>query len=206
MESLMKSLLRIVLAGAATAAVVPLTHAHFKLLEPAASLLTDDRGDPQKLAPCGGTSDDAGTPSGAVTPVQGGQPLLLRIQETIFHPGHYRVALAVVSRDELPPEPEAVMQETERGPRSHSAPIQDPPQIPVLADGLLPRTSPPTELLETYVDLPNINCERCTLQVIQFMLNHPGTREGNFAYYHCADLAITADPAKPIDTRWPEQS
>jgi hypothetical protein len=202
----MKRYARLLLAGAAAAVAVPLAQAHFKLLEPPSSLLTDERGDPQKLAPCGGTSEDQGTLSGIVTPVQGGQPLLLRIQETIFHPGHYRVALAVESRDELPPEPPATMQETERGPRSASAPIQDPPEIPVLVDGLLPRTAPPAELHEVSIDIPNINCERCTLQVIQFMLNHPGTREGNFAYYHCADLSITADPSKPIDTRWPGQS
>jgi hypothetical protein len=197
---------RLVVAVICAAAAIPLASAHFRLLEPPASLITNDLGDPQKLAPCGGTSADAGTPSGIVTPVQGGQPLRIVVQETVFHPGHYRVALAVNSRDELPPEPPATMHETERGLRSLSAPIQDPPEIPVLADGLMPRTEPPVQTLETFVDLPNINCDRCTLQVIQFMLNHPGTREGTFSYYHCADLRITADPAQPIDTRWPGQS
>ena len=33
----------------------------------------------------------------------GGQKLRVRVQETVYHPGHYRVALAVNSRDELPP-------------------------------------------------------------------------------------------------------
>ena len=56
---------------------------------------------------------------------------------------------------------------------------------------------------ETDIDIPNITCTRCTLQVIQIMLNHPGVAEGGFTYHHCADLTITANPARPIDTRWP---
>jgi hypothetical protein len=40
------------------------------------------------------------------------------------------------------------------------------------------------------------------LQIIQFMANHPGVREGGFSYHHCAMLNITADPEKPRDERW----
>lgn len=32
----------------------------------------------------------------------GGSKLHLKVLETIYHPGHYRVALALNSRDELP--------------------------------------------------------------------------------------------------------
>ena len=79
--------------------------------------------------------------------------------------------------------------------------------MPVLADGLFShrtRPAPGTQLppFETDVDLPNINCEKCSLQIIQFMANHPGVREGGFSYHHCADLDITADASKPIDKRW----
>ena len=78
------------------AAVVaaPAVNAHFKLLEPASWLVEDDRGDPQKLFPCGGTLADPGEPSGAMTAVTGGSQLKIVINETIFHPGHYRIALA----------------------------------------------------------------------------------------------------------------
>ena len=79
--------------------------AHFKLLEPASWLVSNDRGDPQKAAPCGGDAKDKGTPSNIVGKAVGGQKLHLRVQETIYHPGHYRVALAVNSRDELPADP-----------------------------------------------------------------------------------------------------
>ena len=62
---------------------LPSTAAHFKLLEPAPSLVTNDRGDPQKAGPCGGTNTDWGTPSWAITQVVGGENLHLKIQETI---------------------------------------------------------------------------------------------------------------------------
>src|ERR1035437_10285226 len=42
-----------------------------------------------KKAPCGGTSADPGKPTGAVTKVQGGDKLPIRLRETIFHPGFY---------------------------------------------------------------------------------------------------------------------
>src|SRR6187455_3021804 len=61
----------------ATAAAVTATtvSAHFKLNSPASWIVEDMRGDPQKIAPCGGTKADAGTPTNAVTKVQGGQKL-----------------------------------------------------------------------------------------------------------------------------------
>ena len=57
---------------------------------------------------------------------------------------------------------------------------------------------------ETDIQLPNINCEKCTLQVIQFMADHGYNQPGGYSYHHCADLQITADPSKPIDEDWPK--
>ena len=76
--------------------------AHFRLLEPVSWLVENDRGDPQKAGPCGGTNTDWGTPTYAIGKATGGQKLHMKVQETIYHPGHYRVALAVNSRAELP--------------------------------------------------------------------------------------------------------
>ena len=199
----MRHLAALVLAGALIVAMAPGAGAHFKLLEPQGWLVEDDRGDPQKMAPCGGTSANAGMPSNVVNKIQGGQKLHIKIQETIYHPGHYRIALAVNSRAELPPDPEVTTRQTDRGPWSVSAVIQNPPRIPVLADGLFAHTTRPTGFFETDIDIPNINCAKCTLQIIQFMAEHGLNRDGDYSYHHCADVQITADPAKPIDTRWP---
>ena len=119
----------------AIAAAVPAgVQAHFKLLEPASWIVESERGDPQKAAPCGAVPD--AKPSEALTKVTGGSKLHLKVQETIYHPGHYRVALAVNSRGELPTDPLTVEKMTERGPQSVWAAIQSPPQVPVIADGL----------------------------------------------------------------------
>jgi hypothetical protein len=179
--------------------------AHFTLISPESWLVQNRLGDPQKAGPCGGTSADPGTPTNIVGKLQGGQTLRVKVQETVYHPGHYRIALAVNSRAELPADPETVTRDTERGPWSVSATIQNPAQPPVLADGLWAHAdrSAIAQPFETDITIPNINCEKCTLQIIQFMAEHGRNRDGDFSYHHCADLQITADPAKPLDTRWP---
>jgi hypothetical protein len=187
------------------AGVPAVTHAHFKLLEPASWIVEDDRGDPQKAGPCGGTNTDYGKPSFAVGQAVGGSTLHLKVVETIYHPGHYRVALAVNSPLELPVDPKVTTEPTDRGPRSVSAEIQNPVQMPVLADGLFVHTAKVDGPLETDVMLPNISCKRCTLQVIQFMAQHGVNNPGNYTYHHCAVLQITADPKKPIDAAWPKE-
>lgn len=176
-------------------------HAHFKLLEPASWIEEDERGDPQKMAPCGGTVADGGTRTGAVTDVQGGDMLRLVVDETIYHPGHFRVSLAR-RINWLPPSPEAEMKETENGPRSASFPIVAEPQPPVLVDGLWENYERRTGVLETEIRMPNIDCEGCVLQVVQFMLEHPGVREGGFTYHHCAIVNVTANEALPLDSGW----
>ena len=55
-----------VVVGAVLVSNAAVTSAHFKLLEPASWLVANDRGDPQKAAPCGGDAKDKGTPSNVV--------------------------------------------------------------------------------------------------------------------------------------------
>src|SRR2546423_962177 len=162
----MKQAIRFVVAACVAAAPAS-AYAHFRLIEPASWLVESDRGDPQKAGPCGGSNTDWGKPSYAVTKAVGGQKLHLKIQETIYHPGHYRVSLAVNSPTELPLDPQVTTKESERGPQSVSALIQTPAQIPVLADGLFVHAERPTGQMppfETDVTLPNISCRKCTLQ------------------------------------------
>ena len=212
----MKHSLRLPALGLALALVAPEASArlapygaaeHFRLIEPASWLVENERGDPQKAGPCGGSNNDWGTPTYAVTEAAGGSMLPIRLAETVYHPGHYRVALAVNSPTELPADPETVEREGERGPVSVSATIQDPAAPPVLADGLFEHYERPAEMpimFETEVRLPNIDCESCTLQIVQWMAEHGYNNPGGYSYHHCATLRITADPNLPIDDRWPE--
>ena len=201
---------RILLAAIAFAVFGTAARAHFVLVSPAASLVQNRLGDPQKVAPCGGVSANPGrgtpanpgVPSGAITEIKGGTMFHVLVQETVFHPGHYRVALARTAA-ELPRDPVVTTKDTERGPWSVSAEVQNPPVAPVLADGLFAHTERPAGLVEADIPIPNINCKNCVLQVIQFMADHGKNPDGDYSYHHCAAVNITADPAKPLDTRWP---
>jgi hypothetical protein len=192
-----------ILAGfGATLLMSGAASAHFELLQPSASLTQDRLGDPQKLAPCGGTSANPGTPTNAVTAARGGDMLHVKLRETIFHPGHYRIALKR-SQQDLPPDPEVTTRDTPKGPWSVSAKIADA-KPPILADGLFAHTQKPApdNFFETDVRLPNIDCESCVLQVVQFMAEHGHNKDGDYSYHHCAVLKITANPALPMDKGW----
>ena len=201
----MKQSARVISAMVVAAAIAApaVVQAHFKLLEPASWIVESERGDPQKAAPCGAQPDAKFTET--VAKVTGGSKLHLKLLETIYHPGHYRVALAVNSRNELPTDPLTVERMTERGPQSVWAAIQSPVQLPVIADGLFPHYTRPAspQTFEADIQLPNITCSKCTLQVIQFMAEHGYNQPGGYSYHHCADLTITADASKPLDKGWP---
>jgi hypothetical protein len=190
-------------AVAAAAAAPALVHAHFKLLEPGSWQVENERGDPQKAAPCG--ADPKSSATSTITKVVGGSKIHLKVLETIYHPGHYRVALAVNSREELPTDPATVERMTEKGPQSVWAAMQSPPQIPVVADGLFQHYTRPAspQTYEADIQLPNINCPKCTLQIIEFMAQHGYNQPGGYSYHHCAELQITADASKPLDKGWP---
>jgi hypothetical protein len=200
---------RLVFLAVAVASLSTVADAHFVLVEPGSTMMQNNLGDPQKIGPCGGVSANPGrgtpanpgVPTNTVSDVKGGAMLHIKVQETVFHPGHYRVALARTAAA-LPADPVVTTRDSERGPWSVSAVIQNPAAPPVLADGVFAHTEKPTAMWETDVAIPNINCEHCMLQVIQFMAEHGRNADGDFSYHHCADLHITADPAKPVDTRW----
>jgi hypothetical protein len=198
----------ILLGGCLLFALAPRGVAHFRLLEPTSWLQeSEELGDPQWSAPCGGTLTDPGKPTGAITKLQGGEMLHIRIREMAFHPGFYRVALAVNSRSELPPDPEATSEAGSDGrQRSVSGAVHYPPSPPVLADGLFMHVAPFDKEQEVDVGIPNINCEKCTLQVIEFMAAHGWNKDGGYTYHHCADLQIRANPNKPINTKFPAEN
>ncbi|MDB4981969.1 MAG: hypothetical protein JWM82_2721 [Myxococcales bacterium] len=163
--------------------------------------------------PCGPDMMMAATP----TPAQGGHPIMLKVVEVVPHDGFYRVALSINSRSELPPDNKVydaagkVLPSSGIGPdgktligTSARADSEATPVFPVLSDNLFlhPGMAGPTYMTE--ITLPNVNCDHCTLQVLEFMHPHgyngtPGKNDGGgYFYRHCADLKITADPAMPL--------
>jgi hypothetical protein len=190
----MKGFRRTLLAkGGLALLALGVAHAHFALLQPASALMIEDGG--KGAPPCA-----EGPASNVVTQVQGGHPIAIDLNEFVFHPGHYRFALSVNSRAELPPDPDVVQDNGV----SVSTSIQNPVRIPVLADGVFLHDSAPTVDWQTTLTLPNLNCDKCTLQIIEFMAEHGSNVGGGFFYHHCSDLRIVADASlPPADPAWP---
>lgn len=168
--------------------------AHFWLEAPPATWdQAAPYGDPQKTAPCGPTG--AGTPTNSVTTVTAGDLVSIRIRETIFHPGHYRVALGLNGPGDLPAAPPVTPTATDA---CASTTIQATPVFPVIADGQL-RHSQTFSGAQTFsVRIPdNVSCTNCTLQVLEFMSSHGAP----CFYYHCATLTILPRDAgsAPVD-------
>ncbi len=179
----------LVAAGVAVSATT--SQAHFRLVKPESWRTQNALGLPEKLGPCG--DEPGGTDTGIVTAFQTGQTITVTVDEKIFHPGHYRIALAVNDRSELPPEPPVTAGATPCG----SAPIEDPPVFPVLADGVFEHTTPFTAPQSIQITLPaNVTCTKCTLQVIEFMSNHDLNNPGGCFYHHCADISISDVPVE----------
>jgi MYXO-CTERM domain-containing protein len=131
--------------------------------------------------------------TGLVTTFRAGSEITVRWQETVGHPGHFRISLAADRSDLVDPVVETSNGDGVSG-VSIDAAVMDPVAYPVLADDLVRRDlviGPQEEPFTAKVRLPNTTCDKCTLQVIQFMASHVP----NFFYHHCADVRIVAADA-----------
>jgi hypothetical protein len=185
------ALLRLIAGGlAAVAASVCApspASAHFILSKPAATMNQGPFGDPQKAAPCG--DDGAGVPTGTVTAFQSGKTITITIEEKIFHPGHYRISLGVNGPMDIPVEP--VVTPGANTPCGTAA-VEATPTFPVLADGVFDHKAAFNGPQSITVTLPeNVTCDHCTLQVLEFMSNHPLNDPGGCYYHHCANISIS---------------
>jgi len=173
----------LVVGTGALLAAAGVADAHFVLKAPTNWMMEDSSGGPQKMGPCGNEAPQ--TPSNAVTPYQPGSQVTIQLDETVFHPGHYRVALAPTQSD-LPPEPTVTPSAQDE---CASAAVQASPTLPILADNLLAHTAPFNGTQTINVTLPmNPPCTNCVLQVLEFMSSHGAP----CFYHHCANIKIGA--------------
>jgi hypothetical protein len=191
-------------AGLALASMSTLcaTHAeaHFRLLQPPSWLQEDELGGPQKGSPCGpgntmlilGDDVQPVPTSDAVTTFSAGQTVTFELDETVYHPGYFRVSLAHTT---------AARATTKDFPNpALTDPVDchyDVGAVPtgahdkVLADGLFMAEGQDGEnrSLRPSIKLPNEPCDECTIQVVQVMEGHPGS---SCFYFHCANIKIVA--------------
>jgi uncharacterized protein (TIGR03382 family) len=184
------------LAGLALS-LSPSAQAHIQLMNPPSWIVEGNRGDPQKEAPCGGDVGDNGvTPTNTVTPYAPGETIMMTWQETVGHPGHFRISIVPADQRAMLVDPAVVTTNNDGvSGNSISASIMSPVALPVLKDGLYPRATVSGAQAAPFnepVTLPTTP-GRYTLQVIQFMSQHaPG-----YFYHHCADIEILASGAAP---------
>lgn len=142
--------------------------AHIKLNAPAPRYVYASDG--QKVGPCG-----SGTESGDITEFAPGDQIMVEWQETVNHPGYFRISLDPDGGDDGLEDP---------------TDYDDFDSANVLEENIPDNGGAAFSRLVT---LPNVECEKCTLQLIQVMTDKPpwGPEGGNDIYYWCADIKIS---------------
>jgi len=147
--------------------------AHVRLESPASRY-----GDEMKQRPCG---INHGLRTTFVTTVRPGQVVTLVFDEFIDHPGYFRIAFDAAGDAALGP------------PIWNGAAFVNPANVDVLVDHIANPPGPTHG--EVPVTLPDIECDNCTLQLIQVMTDKPPFDGVDDFYYQCADLRLSRTAA-----------
>ena len=123
----------------------------------------------QKAGPCGAAGSTRGT---NVTTYAPGETITVEWDETVGHPGHYRIAFDDDGNDAF---------------QNPNMPDDNFPST--LVDQITDRDGE-THYTQT-VTLPATPCTNCTLQLVQVMTT---AVPYNSFYFQCADLTIGGDP------------
>lgn len=133
----------------------------------------------QKDPNCGLTGS---TRSANPTVYPPGATITVTWTETINHPGHYRVSFDQDGEDFTIPLSFTDTTQTEN----------------VLVDAIPDQTTPQATYSQE-ITLPDVECENCTIQLIQMMTDKPPYGDGNDIYFLCADVALRAGTPPPPD-------
>ena len=155
---------------AALVAVPATAAAHIELTNPEPRTLE------LKQPSCGLTGS---TRSANPTVYAPGETITVTWDETINHPGHYRISFDLEGEDfTIPPD-------------FDDTSLDENVLFDMIPDGTGSKQ----------ITFPDQECETCTLQVIQMMTDKPPYGDGNDIYFQCADIALRAgtDPIDPVD-------
>lgn len=133
-----------------------------------------------KIGPCGLPGGDR---SDNITELEAGASLEVVWDEYINHPGHFRISFDANGDDDFV-NPKCLGRCNTTSPQ-----IETYSNPSVLLDAIADTAS--GGIGRATVQLPDIECDRCTLQVIQVMYDKPPfTLPGDDIYYQCADLVL----------------
>ncbi|MET0285563.1 MAG: SCE4755 family polysaccharide monooxygenase-like protein [Polyangiales bacterium] len=182
-------------------------YAHIRVVN-----MTSRDGDAQKDGPCGAVGSQWG--ANGVTTLEPGATMSVTINEYIAHPGYFRIAFGEQGQFKSPASIQPIVESrrkfNERDQDTGSDFCNNPT---VLMDNLDAHRSGGG--MRSYdVKLPNIECERCTLQIVQVMedtvhgpynLELGGTFDLPDLYYQCIDVTLKgpASGEKPACTIGP---
>jgi MYXO-CTERM domain-containing protein len=152
----------LIILSALTFGTVPLAEAHITQTFPGT------RTESQKQGPCGLTD----SPRGPEQVFEPGETITVEWNETVEHPGHYRIAFDIDGEDfPLPNNPDDNFEVT-------------------LVDQIADRNVNDAD--RTYsqeITFPDVECENCTLQLIQIMTTNIPY---NSFYFQCSDISLRA--------------
>lgn len=154
---------------AAVMSFAGVSSAHIDLTSPAPRHADDQ----QKVSPCGARGDARGE---TVTVFEPGETITVTWNETIDHPGHFRIMFDDDGFDDFPE------------PANENDLCEPGVDKGCLLDGIADKKG---GSYSAEVTLPDVECDNCTLQLIQVMTDRrPAT-----LYYRCADLVLkSSDP------------
>jgi len=162
----MKSLMASLLSLGCLLAAGPV-HAHFSLDFPKA------RSGEIDTHPCGGNPSKRGN---IVTTFRPGQSVKLQWNVFVTHttPGRWRISIDDSGQDF--PDPVGA---------------SDTSTLPFFMDNV---EASGATMQELTVTLPNIECNDCTMQMLQYKYEKPPYTDPSSFYYQCADIVISSDP------------
>jgi len=153
----------------------PIVASSHTRLEIDKSLPPRSTSDGLKIAPCGNVPPTSDPSTRAV--LIAGQDLLVEWEETIDHPGHYRLAFSPA--DDLGFDENVLLD-----------------NLTDVQGGQLPHKYSAT------IQIPDVQCDTCSIQLIQYMTEATPPR----LYFSCADIRIvsavpndTLSPEKPTN-------
>jgi len=141
-----------------------------------------------KSGPCGQTTNGRTANVNVFAP---GETITVTWNEYIDHPAYYRVAFDDDGDDGFVMRSDGQTNPTADDPEAMEAALNMDAEILAIVteeNDTTPGTS--TDIRSVDITFPNVTCENCTLQLIQYMYNNPAQ-----GYFQCADIALRGEPA-----------